>query len=117
MGKHKQQLRQIEALFVPNRKGSIEFAGVVESRESEDCDIHRNRRGSGGSIVALSQKRDSLNGIGKRSSIDGQHETNGSHSSYRTRESVDRESTPATGDTYSWLMRRRSSTKSNDGNR
>lgn len=120
MGKNKQQLRQIEALFVP-RKNSVELAGVVESTSTEDCNVHGNRRGSGGSITGLLQKRDSLtvgsqlgNSTVKRSSVIDE-ETNGDVAVFRRRESVERESTPSAGDTYSWLMHRRSSSASKNG--
>lgn len=113
MVKNKQQLRQIEALFAP-RKNSVELTGVVETKHTDDCNVHGNgsRRGSSGSILS---RRDSLSvdrSIGnttvKRSSVIDE-EQNGDVAVYRRRESVERETTPGSGDTYSWLMRRRSS--------
>lgn len=55
MGKSTKQLKRVEALFVPNRRGSIEFAGVVEASRDDDCDIH-GRRGS----LTSSTKRNSI---------------------------------------------------------
>ena len=55
MGKNTQQLKQVEALFVP-RKNSIEFVGVVEAAHDRNCDVHgvTHRRGSATSINGLS---------------------------------------------------------------
>lgn len=119
MGKNKQQLRQIDALFAP-RRNSIE----IKSTDPKDCDIHKNRRESSVSLSGVHPKRDSLgsalNGGGhslsKRDSIE--EEDIDKHVTHKHRESVDRETAPATADTYAWLMRRRSSgTKATDGNR
>lgn len=124
MVKNKQQLRQIEALFVP-RQNSVELAGVVETKSTDDCNVHGNRRGSGGSASALLHKRDSLsidrnlgNSTVKRTSVIDE-ETNGDAAVYRRRESLERETTPGAGDTYSWLMHRRSSStpKTSDASR
>lgn len=118
MGKHKQQLRQMESLFVP-RKNSIE----IKSIDPNDCNIHGGRRESNSPIAGLHSKRDSVSasingGLGKRDSVDGDRDTNGENIAYRSRASVDRDTGPATGDTYAWLMRRRSSgSRANDGNR
>lgn len=53
MGETSEQLKQMEAVFVPRRgkQNSIEFAGIFE--KNSDCDIHGNRRQSG-------SKRDSI---------------------------------------------------------
>lgn len=139
MGKTTQQLKQMEALFVP-RKGSIEFAGVVEASRDANCDIH-GRRGSAGSI-----KRDSIshnNGSTKRDSVDQQSSSEPSYLSLYTvlgkrdsvpcepsylssytvlgkGESIDKEfGNNDNGDNlYSGVQRRRSSGgKNNDTNR
>lgn len=105
----------MESLFSVPRRNSIE----IKSLDPNDCNIHGGRRESSG----LHSKRDSVSstvngGHGKRDSVDGDRDTNGDHGAYRARASVDRDTGPATGDTYAWLMRRRSSgAKSSDGNR
>lgn len=111
MGKSTKQLKRIEALFVPNRRGSIEFAGVREVPADEDCDIH-GRRGSIGSgkrnsisttNVSLSKpdsvvsngaaKRDSIGSTPKRDSVDGQfgHSYLSGYTVLNRQESVNRE--------------------------
>lgn len=90
MGRTSEQRKQLEAIFVPNKRtNTIEFAGVVE--KDAECDIHGNRL----------KKRDSISfplGISKRESND---------SILRKRDSVDRN---GNGDnTHSVVQRRRSS--------
>lgn len=65
MGKSTKQLKQMEAIFVPNRRGSIEFAGVVEASRDSDCDIHGRRDSDGTIRISLAtmdkpRKRSSL---------------------------------------------------------
>lgn len=76
MGRTTEQRKQLEAIFVPNKRtNTIEFAGVVE--KDKDCDIHGHR--------IRSSKRDSISfpiGISKRESTD---------SILRKRDSVDRD--------------------------
>lgn len=121
MGKTPQQLKQMEALFVPNRRGSLEFAGVVEASHDQNCDIH-GRRGSAGSIkrdsigsTATSHiKRDSINsGIGnnsKRDSVDGLFGDSylSNYTVLKRGESIDRDLI-ANGDGHPVVHRRRSS--------
>lgn len=68
MGKTTKQLKQMEALFVPNRRGSLEFAGIVEASHDENCDIH-GRRGSAGSVKRDSISSTATGGPNKRDSI------------------------------------------------
>lgn len=121
MGKSTKQLKQVEALFVPNRRGSLEFAGVVEATPDQNCDIH-GRRGSAGSVkrdsissTATGQsKRDSVSSaIGnsaKRDSVDGLFGNSylSSYTVLKRGESVDREHI-ANGDGHPVVTRRRSS--------
>lgn len=103
MGRTTEQRKQLEAIFVPNKRtNTIEFAGVVE--KDVDCDIHGHpRRGS---------KRDSITfpiSLSKRESAD---------SILRKRDSVDREiyrNGNGHGDSvYNAVQRRRSSSDKND---
>lgn len=98
MGRTTEQRKQLEAIFVPNKRThNIEFAGIVEKDKS--CDVH-GRRGS---------KRDSISfpiGLSKRESAD---------SILRKRDSVDREIYKQNGDgIYGSVQRRRSSTDKSD---
>lgn len=101
MGRTTEQRKQLEAIFVPNKRThQIEFAGVVE--KDRDCDVHGNR--------IRSSKRDSISfpiGLSKRESAD---------SILRKRDSVDRDFyRNANGDsTYSTVQRRRSSSDKSD---
>lgn len=76
MGRTGEQRKQLEAVFIPNKRThAIEFAGVVE--KDVECDIHGNSR--------RSSKRDSITfpiSLSKRDSAD---------SILRKRDSVDRE--------------------------
>lgn len=122
MGKPTKQFKQMEALFVPNRRGSLEFAGVVEASHDQNCDIH-GRRGSGGSVkrdlisstaTATNNKRDSINsGIGtnsKRDSVDGLFGNSylSNYTVLRRGESIDRDLV-TNGDSHPVVHRRRSS--------
>lgn len=95
MGKTTEQRKQLEAIFVPNKRThTIEFAGVVE--KDTDCDVHGNRL----------KKRDSISfpiGPIKRESAD---------SILRKRDSLDRN---GNGDSaYTAVQRRRSSSDKSD---
>lgn len=121
MGKPTKQLKQMEALFVPNRRGSLEFAGVVEATPDQNCDIH-GRRGSAGSVKRDSisstatghSKRDSVSSaIGnssKRDSVDGLFGNSylSNYTVLKRGESVDRDHV-ANGDGHPVVTRRRSS--------
>lgn len=106
MGRTTEQRKQLEAIFVPNKRThTIEFAGIVE--KDQDCDVHGKpeRRGS---------KRDSITfpiSLSKRESAD---------SILRKRDSVDREiyrsaNGNGNGDSvYGSVQRRRSSSDKAD---
>lgn len=106
MGRTGEQRKQLEAIFVPNKRThAIEFAGVVE--KDVDCDVHGNSR--------RSSKRDSITfpiSLSKRESAD---------SILRKRDSVDREIyRNGNGDSIygnSSVQRRRSSSDKADGER
>lgn len=94
MGKTTEQIKQLEAVFVPRKgRNSIEFAGVFE--KDSDCDVHGNRRPSGSKRDSISfpinpSKRDSVDSIlRKRESVDREMGRNGSidHSVLRRRSS------------------------------
>lgn len=97
MGRTTEQRKQLEAIFVPNKRThTIEFAGVVE--KDTDCDVHGNRV----------KKRDSISfpirDLSKRESTD---------SILRKRDSIDRNGN--NGDsTYTAVQRRRSSSDKSD---
>lgn len=100
MGRTGEQRKQLEAIFVPNKRtNTIEFAGVVE--KDTDCDIHGYRRSSAG-------KRDSISfpiGLSKRESAD---------SILRKRDSVEREIYRNGDGIYGSVQRRRSSNDKSD---
>lgn len=100
MGRTSDQRKQLEAIFVPNKRThNIEFAGVVE--KDIDCDIHGHRRGS-------AAKRDSISfpiGLSKRESAD---------SILRKRDSVEREIYRNGDGIYGSVQRRRSSSDKSD---
>lgn len=95
---------------MPNRRGSIEFAGVREVPADADCDIH-GRRGSIGSgkrnsistnislpnpdsvVSNGTAKRGSLGSTSKRDTVDGQfgHSYLSAYTVLNRQESVDRE--------------------------
>ncbi|XP_055317871.1 uncharacterized protein LOC129576603 isoform X5 [Sitodiplosis mosellana] len=97
MGKTTEQRKQLEAIFVPNKRThTIEFAGVVE--KDNDCDAHGNRL----------KKRDSISfpiGISKRESPDP---------ILWKRDSVDRDRNGNGDSTYTAVQRRRSSSDKSD---
>lgn len=137
MGKSTKQLKRVEALFVPNRRGSLEFAGVVEASRDDDCDIH-GRHGSlttsgtpkrnsisinnlnatkRDSIVSSNGnvKRDSIGSTAKRDSVDGPFGNSylSNYTVLNRQESVDREL--AVND-YAIPRRRSSAGKTSDTN-
>lgn len=92
MGKTSEQRKQLEAIFVPNKRThTIEFAGVVE--KDTDCDIHGNRL----------KQRDSIsfpigsNVLRKRDSLDRNGSGNGdtTYNVVRRRSSNDKSDTDA----------------------
>lgn len=102
MGRTGEQRKQLEAIFVPNKRThTIEFAGVVE--KDTDCDIHGNQ-------TRRNSKRDSISfpiSLSKRESAD---------SILRKRDS-DRDiyRNGSNGDSvYGSVQRRRSSSDKND---
>lgn len=72
MGKTTEQRKQLEAIFVPNKRThTIEFAGVVE--KDTDCDVHGNRLKKRDSIafpIGISKRESSDKIVWKRDSID-----------------------------------------------
>lgn len=134
MGKTTKQLKQMEALFVPNRRGSLEFAGVVEASHDQNCDLH-GRRGSAGSVkrdsisstaTGQNAKRDSVSsGIGRdsissgvgRDSIDGLFGKSylSNYTVLKRGESIDRDA--MNGDSHPVIRRRSSGGKTTDANR
>lgn len=110
MGRTGEQRKQLEAIFVPNKRThAIEFAGVVE--KAVDCDVHGNprRNSKRDSItfpISLSDARaDSI--LRKRDSVDREIYRNGNGNT--------------NGDTGIYgnasVQRRRSSSDKTDGDR
>lgn len=119
----------MEALFVPNRRGSLEFAGVVEASHDKNCDIH-GRRGSGGSVKRDSisstatgpNKRDSISSVtgsnSTRDSVDGLFGNSylSNYTVLKRGESIDRD-IAANGASHPVVRRRSSGGKTTDANR
>lgn len=96
------QHKQIDKLFGGRPAGSTHDIQYMETKRNANCDIH-GRRGSGGSVRSLSQRRDSVASsiyasqkepLNKRDSIGSTILQN--HSPQHWNNSFKRDSTPAT---------------------
>lgn len=94
MGRTGEQRKQLEAIFVPNKRThAIEFAGVVE--KDVDCDIHGNshRNSKRDSItfpISLSKRESTDSFLRKRNSVDREIYRNGNGDSIYGNSSVQR---------------------------
>ncbi|XP_031632466.1 general transcriptional corepressor tupA isoform X2 [Contarinia nasturtii] len=105
MGKTTEQRKQLEAIFVPNKRtNTIEFAGVVE--KDSECDIHGNRPKKRDSIsfpIGVSKRESSDSILWKRDSVDRNGNGDNAHNVVqRRRSSADKSESDAHRKRYSW---------------